>query len=100
MRDSASVVGVLAFYTGATAYYLVFYRSQVIPRWLSVRGLAGTALGLAAGLLVLFRAIETLSQFQVLLNLPIAVQEMVLAVWLIWKGFSSTMPAPLDRSHP
>ncbi len=46
-------MGVLAFYTGATLYYLVFYRSQLIPRWLSVWDLAGTVLGLAAGLLVL-----------------------------------------------
>jgi len=88
LRDSAGTVGVLAFYTGATLYYLVFYRSLLIPRWLSVWGLAGTALGLAAGLLVLFQSIAVLSSTQVVLNLPIAVQEMVLAVWLIVKGFS------------
>jgi hypothetical protein len=88
LRDSAGCVGVLAFYTGATLYYLVFYRSQLIPRWLSVWGLAGTVLGLAAGLLVLFQSIAVLSSTQVVLNLPIAVQEMVLAVWLIVKGFS------------
>ena len=31
LRDSAGCVGVLAFYTGATLYYLVFYRSQLTP---------------------------------------------------------------------
>ena len=31
LRYSAGCVGVLAFYTGATLYYLVFYRSQLIP---------------------------------------------------------------------
>ena len=91
LRHAASLVGVLAFYTGATAYYVVFYRSWLVPRWLSVWGLAGTALGLTAALLVLFREIGMLSGPQVLLNVPIAVQEMVLAVWLIWKGF-----APVD----
>ena len=70
LRDSAGTVGVLAFYTGATIYYLVFYRSQLIPRWLSAWGLAGTALGLT-GLLVLFGAIELLSGVQVVLNLSI-----------------------------
>ena len=53
LRDSAGTVGVLAFCTGATLYYLIFYRSQLIPRWLSLWGLAGTALCLTAGLLVL-----------------------------------------------
>lgn len=105
LRYSAGCVGVLAFYTGATLYYLVFYRSQLIPRWLSVWGLAGTVLGLAAGLLVLFQSIALLSSTQVVLNLPIAVQEMVLAVWLIVKGFSSKAkakaPAPTAAElHP
>jgi hypothetical protein len=94
LRDSADCVGVIAFYTGATLYYLVFYRSQLIPRWLSVWGLAGTILGLTAGLLVLFQAIGMFSGTQVVLNLPIAVQEMVLAVLLIVKGFSPTAKAP------
>ncbi len=94
LRDSASTVGVLAFYTGATLYYLIFYRSQLIPRWLSVWGLAGIVLGLIAGLLVLFQAITVLSGPQVVLNLPIGVQEMVLAVWLVVKGFSPKAKTP------
>jgi hypothetical protein len=100
LRDAAGCVGVLAFYTGATLYYLVFYRSQLIPRWLSVWGLAGTVLGLAAGLLVLFQSIALLSSTQVVLNLPIAVQEMVLAVWLIVKGFSPKPEAPAPMPKP
>ena len=105
LRDSAGCVGVLAFCTGATLYYLIFYRSQLIPRWLSLWGLAGTVLCLTAGLLVLFQAIAPLSGTQVVLSLPIGVQEMVLAVWLIAKGFSPTAktkaPAPTAAElHP
>ena len=40
-------------------------------------------------MLVLFRSIDLMSSTQIMLNLPIGVQEMVLAVWLIVKGFSS-----------
>jgi hypothetical protein len=88
LRDSAGTVGVLAFCTGATLYYLIFYRSQLIPRWLSVWGLVGTVLCLTADLLVLFQSIAVLSSTQVVLSLPLGVQEMVLALWLIVKGFS------------
>ena len=96
LRASAGTVGVLAFCTGAMLYYFIFYRSRLIPRWLSVWGLAGTVLCLIAGLLVLFQSIAVLSSTQVVLSLPIGVQEMVLAAWLIVKGFSpkAKVPAP------
>jgi hypothetical protein len=98
LRDAASCVGVLAFCTGATLYYLIFYRSQLIPRWLSLWGLAGTVLCLTAGLLVLFQSIAVLSGTQVVLSLPIGVQEMVLAIWLIVKGFSPKPKAEVSAS--
>jgi hypothetical protein len=93
---------VLAFYIGGTLYYLVFYRSRLIPRWLSVWGLVGTTLGALGALLVLFRVVDTLSGVQVALNVPIGVQEIVLAVWLIWKGFRVTVPGPpaADEGSP
>lgn len=93
-RDQASLAGVIAFYVGATMYYWLFYRSQLIPRWLSGWGLAGTALGLVAALLVLFQATSYMSTVQVVLNLPIGVNEVVLAVWLIVRGFASAAPSP------
>ena len=48
-------------------------------------------MGLLAGLLVLFRVTGYMSATQVILNLPIAVQEIVLALWLIVKGFNSSV---------
>lgn len=89
LRDQTSIAGVVAFCVGATMYYWLFYRSQLIPRWLSGWGLAGTALGLVAALLVLFEATGYMSRLQVVLSLPIGVNEIVLAVWLIVRGFAS-----------
>jgi Domain of unknown function (DUF4386) len=84
----ASLTAIFAFYLGALMYYVVFYQSALIPRWLSGWGVLGVLLGLAAALLVLFGLISYMSPIQVVLNLPIAVQEMVLAVWLIIRGFN------------
>jgi Domain of unknown function (DUF4386) len=73
----------ITFSLGALMFYSLFYQSRLIPRWLSIWGLAGAILYLAAPLLDMFG-----HGFGVLMA-PLAVQEMVLAVWLILKGFNS-----------
>jgi hypothetical protein len=84
-------VGVpLVFCLGALMYYSLFYQTQLVPRWLSGWGLVGATLGIVASMLAMFGLIGHLSTFQVVLNLPIGVQEMVLAVWLIVRGFNSS----------
>lgn len=89
-HSASNVASLLAFCLGAALYYLVFYQARLVPRWLSGWGLVGTVLGTVAGLLGMFGLIGPLSTPQAVLALPIAVQEMVIAVWLIVKGFSSS----------
>jgi hypothetical protein len=91
------VVSVLAFYLGAGMYYYAFYRSRVLARWLTEWGLLGVALGAVAGIIVLFRITGVMSPLQIALNIPIGVNELVLAVWLIVKGFDAPLPARLSR---
>jgi hypothetical protein len=90
MRDVAGfVLGVLAFCLGGLLYYFVFYQAKLIPRWLSVWGMIALVLLLAAVLLTLFDGEPfSVSGNLVFLALPIALQEMVLALWLIVKGFN------------
>ena len=83
----------LAFSIGGLLYYLVFYRSKLIPTWLSAWGIAGVLLLMVAALLLLFGAISPLSPVQIALAVPIGLQEMVLAVWLIVKGFDRSVLA-------
>ena len=71
-------------------YYVVFYRSRLIPRWLSGWGVVAVAMGFTASVLVVFQVITPMTTPQIVLNLPIFLQEMVLAVWLIAKGFNAT----------
>lgn len=87
----------LAFSVGGLLYYLAFYRSKLIPTWLSAWGIAGVVLLMVAAVLIIFGVISPLSTGQVALAVPIGVQEMVLAVWLILKGFD---PSVLARPQP
>ncbi|HUV25919.1 MAG TPA: DUF4386 domain-containing protein [Anaerolineales bacterium] len=73
----------IVFSLGALMIYYVFYQSRLIPRWLSVWGLIGGLLYFAYPMLGMFG-----TDFG-LLMLPLAVQEMVMALWLIIKGFNS-----------
>ena len=85
-----NVMPVLVFTIGAFMYYVVFYQTKLVPRWLSGWGLVGVTLCMISGLLVMFGLIGPLSTPQVVLALPIGVQEMAFAVWLIVKGFRNT----------
>jgi hypothetical protein len=49
---------------------------------------------MVAAVLLIFGVISPLSPGQVALAAPIGVQEMVLAVWLIVKGFDRSMLVP------
>ncbi len=84
------VLGVISFCCGALMYYYVFYQSKLIPRWLSVWGLIAIALLLIMVLSIMFDKgpVKEPSGIGILLAVPIALQEMVLAVWLIVKGFN------------
>ena len=99
-REWLGPLSVLTFGLGALAYYWVFYRSRLVPRWLSAWGLVGVVMVMVSALLVMFQVIEAFSTPQIVLALPIAVQEMVLAVWLIAKGFdtSAIAEAPAGES--
>jgi hypothetical protein len=96
MRDWAqSVLGIIFFMVGASMYYVVMYKSKLVPRWLSGWGIIGTLLGLTAVLIGAFNHNFLEGTGNTILNIPIGVQEMVLAVWLIAKGFNKPVLAAL-----
>jgi hypothetical protein len=80
----------IVFSLGALMIYYLFYRSKLIPGWLSVWGLVGAVLYLTSGLFTMFGL-----DFG-FLEAPLALQEMVLAVWLIVKGFN--LPPMIDET--
>jgi hypothetical protein len=95
LREWAFAIGTLVFLgLGALTLNYLFYVSGLIPRWLSVWGLVGGAGVLAYGVISLYNM--DMDSFSVvnLLAAPIAVEEMVFAVYLIVKGFT----APVDAA--
>lgn len=98
-----SVAVLVTWCIGALMYYAIFYQFRLVPRWLSIWGLVGCTLTIAASLLVMFGLITHMSAIEGAMTLPIAVQEIVLAVWLIVKGFSpsttSSEAEPETRWH-
>ena len=86
--DWLAPLALLAFGLGALCYYWVFYQSRLIPRWLSGWGLVAIAMVMVSAVLVMLGVIENFSTPQLVLAAPIGLQEMVLAVWLIAKGFN------------
>jgi len=79
---------VFVFGLGALIFYYLLYQSKLIPRWLSVWGIIAIILHLITGVLILFGAQSDFSTSNLIMNFPIFLQEMVMAVWLIVKGFN------------
>jgi hypothetical protein len=79
---------VAIFPLGAAVLYWVFFRTGLVPKWLSGWGLAGAALYWLAGVLVMFHVIAPLETPHILLQSILGLQEIVLAVWLIARGFN------------
>lgn len=83
----------IIFLIGATCIYLTFFRSRLIPRWISIWGFIGVATSMAAALLNFFHMDSGIGFY---LEMVIAPQEIVMAVWLIVKGFNPSAIAALS----
>jgi hypothetical protein len=79
--------GHIIFSLTALILNYTLYKSKLVPRWISVWGLIGVPLMLASGVLGMF-GLNSFSTIGTFLILPLAIQEMIFAVWLIVKGFN------------
>jgi hypothetical protein len=96
LREHAAMAGVFAFCLGAFLYYTALFRARLIPRWLSGWGIAAILSMSTAAVLALFNNVAVTEY--VPLALPIFLQEMVLAAWLIAKGFEPSVDPTRDLS--
>ena len=82
-QDLVGPVGAVVFLIGATCLYISFYRTRLIPRWLTIWGLIGVVPYTAYALLHFFH-LDTGYGFY--LQMVLAPQEIVMGLWLVIKG--------------
>jgi len=95
----ATQMATVAFVLGAVVLYSLLYRSQLVPRFISVWGLIAIVLLVAANIVVpdVSKGFEPAA----LLYVPVVVNELFLAGWLIVKGLSSSAVGPrVDGAEP
>ncbi|HYF94038.1 MAG TPA: DUF4386 domain-containing protein [Symbiobacteriaceae bacterium] len=94
-NDSIMSILVIVFSLGSLMLDSLLYRSQLIARWISVWGFIAIGVHLSTAVLMMFRSLD--SDLMSIISLPILVQEMVMAIWLIGKGFN---PTALTSAQP
>ncbi len=80
--------GIMFSFTALILNYSL-YRTKLVPRFIAVWGLIGAILLFTADMFAIF-GLSTTSTLFIFLILPIGLNEMVLAVWLITKGFDTS----------
>ena len=91
---------IIVFSLGALMLYYLLYQSKLIPRWISGWGFIAIHI-VSSYVTFLICSISSVpfSTIKVVLNLPIGLQEMVMAVWLIVKGFNPSAIASLSAKY-
>ena len=86
-RDLTNHLGViLATGLGNLLFYVILYKEKLIPKWLSIWGFLGNIAIMLASFFIIFQLIGVISTEYGLMSIPLVVQEIVLAIWLLTKG--------------
>jgi hypothetical protein len=94
-RDFVNHVAmILATSVGGLMFYFLLYQTKLIPRWLSLWGLISTFFTILASLLVMFHIIDIITSIYLVLNLPLILLEITLAIWFIAKGLRAEGSGP------
>jgi len=92
-QDILAPVASIVFLIGAMCLYISLYRTRLIPRWLTVWGLIGVVPYLANALLHFFHVDTGVGIY---LEIPLGIQELVMGLWLVIKGFNQDAVKKLD----
>jgi hypothetical protein len=93
----ATLLYLITYCSGAMLFYALLFKGKMIPKWISVWGLAGVVLLAAGPVLFLTEAgifkNTTLLKGMIYFAPPIILNEFLLSVWLIVRGFKTDKQA-------
>jgi hypothetical protein len=85
-HDAMFLLVLIVFSCGTFCFYPMLFKYRLVPRVLSLWGMIGGLMLLISCLLILFDRIKIGGTTDLVLSLPIWINEMVLAVWLLARG--------------
>jgi len=89
-RDIMNHIGmILPWMSGSMILYYCMFKMKLVPDWLSIWGMIGSSLTIGATLLIMLDFIDMFTPAYLMMNMPSALFELSLAVYLIVKGFNS-----------
>ena len=83
MRDAAFAMGAVGLALGFLSYGLLVLRTNVVPRWMGVFGIAGGIVAPFGWLLFVDSGLVAIGFIGLMIGLFFA---LILGVWLIWRG--------------
>ena len=87
IRDEIYIWHAYIFAVAALFFYYLLYVSKIIPRWLSVWGFIASIFLIVVNVLEAMKIVTP----NMILYLPIIANEVFLAIWLIVKGFNTSV---------
>lgn len=95
-RDQIALVALVAFGVAALGYCWILLEGRLLPRWLAAWGVIGAVIWLAGAAW----AFVSHNSDGGLAMAPLALNEIVMAVWLIARGFTEAVPATANTTTP
>lgn len=93
-RDVLNHIGmILPWSIGGLILYYCLYKTRIVSRWLSIWGVGGSVFTFIATMFLMLNIIKLTDPIYFIFNAPIAFCELVLALFLIVRGFNSVESA-------
>lgn len=89
IRSVTYGIGVLFFCIGSFMFYFSMFKSEILPKWITIWGMIAIIMASILSTLNLI-GIASPIFIAVIFYIPIALNEITMSVWLIIKGFTKT----------